>query len=86
MTRFLVILALLVLIGLSIDRGFDRLIAKLRGGMGPRQGPAGSQTGPPTAVTETLVRCSRCGVFVLQTRTVKDGQGRVFCSERCRSG
>lgn len=86
MTRFLVILALLVLIGLSIDRGIDRVIARLRGGTGPRRGAAGPHPGSPTAITETLVRCPRCGVYVPQTRTVKDGQGRVFCSERCRSG
>lgn len=82
MTRFLVILALLVLVGLAIDRGIDRVLAKLRGGSTAHQSPGA----PQTPVTETLVRCARCGVHVPEARTTRDNQGQVVCSERCRTG
>jgi hypothetical protein len=82
-TRFLVLLLLAILLGLAIDRAVSRFAAKLGGG--ERRRAAGDGSSRP-AVTETLVRCARCGVHVPRSRTVTDSRGRIYCSDRCREG
>jgi len=82
MTRFLLIVLLLVILRLA----FKNFTAQLRSsvlGDPPRTVPPKA----PRAVTETLVPCAACGAFVPATRTLKGagGGGEVFCSEECRT-
>jgi len=83
MTRFLLIVLLLVILRLA----FKNFTAQLRSavlGDPPRQT---APPRPPQAVTETLVPCAACGTFVPAGRTLKGagGGGEVFCSEECRT-
>jgi hypothetical protein len=84
MTRFLLIILLLVILRLA----FKNFTAQIRSavlGDPPRQVPPPR---PPQAVTETLVPCAACGTFVPAGRT-RPGAGRggeVFCPEACRTG
>jgi hypothetical protein len=82
MTRFLLVILLLVILRLA----FKNFTAQLRSAV---LGDPPPQTAPPRApraVTETLVPCAACGAFVPSTRTLKaaDGGEEVFCSEECR--
>jgi hypothetical protein len=83
MTRFLLIVLLLVILRLA----FKNFTAQLRSAV---LGDPPRQTAPPKtprAVTETLVPCAACGAFVPAARTLKGagGGGEVFCSEECRT-
>jgi hypothetical protein len=84
MTRFLLIVLLLVILRLA----FKNFTAQLRSavlGDPPRQVPP--PRAPRAAVTETLVPCAACGTFVPANRSLEapGGGGEAFCSEECRT-
>lgn len=83
MTRFLVLLLLLVILGLSINNFVQRLRASLRSGDTRRSVP---RSRPPVERVEQMVRCTVCGTHVPSSRalTGAGGGAEVFCSESCR--
>lgn len=83
MTRFLVILLLIVVLGLSVQNLVQRLRASLGSGDTRRSVP-GSR--PRVERVEEMVRCTVCGTHVPGSRALKSagGEGDVFCSEECR--
>lgn len=84
MTRFFVILLLLVILGLSVNNFVQRLRGSLRGGETRRPVPPGSRS--RVERIEEMVRCTVCGTHVPSSRALKSagGEGDVFCSEECR--
>jgi hypothetical protein len=78
MTRLIVLGLLLVVLWLAW-KSFG-LQLKVSFGQGPGR-PA-----PPAPRAETLVRCVRCGTYVVASRALKaEGAGEeAFCSEECR--
>lgn len=84
MTRFFVILLLLVILGLSVQNFVQRLRASLGGGETRRSVPPASR--PRVERVEEMVRCTVCGTHVPNSRALKSagGGGEVFCSEECR--
>ncbi|HEV8582060.1 MAG TPA: PP0621 family protein [Thermoanaerobaculia bacterium] len=49
-------------------------------------GPAPGRPVPPAsrAASETLVRCARCGIYVVPSSALKGEGEEAFCSEECR--
>lgn len=84
MTRLLVLGLLVVVLWLAVDNLASRLKRALSDGNDQK----GRVPPPRPPVTETLLPCAVCGTYVPATRALKaagGGEGRVFCSEECRS-
>lgn len=76
MSRFIVILLLLIILRLAVKNFTNQLKAAVSPPEPPR---------PPKIAAQTLVQCSKCGVYVDSSRALKGvGEGAVFCSEECR--
>ncbi|HKV12810.1 MAG TPA: PP0621 family protein [Thermoanaerobaculia bacterium] len=84
MTRFIVIVLLLVILWLSVQNFVQRLRASLGGGETRRSVPLSSRS--RVERIEEMVRCTVCGTHVPSSRALKSagGGGEVFCSEECR--
>jgi hypothetical protein len=79
MTRFIVLVLLLVVLWLALKNFTLQLKASLRRELGPPQAPARR-----AERSETLVRCARCGTYTAASRALKGAGEEVFCSEECR--
>lgn len=78
MTRFLLLLLLVIVLG----RAAWRLLA------GIAEGASGVERPGPPAQGVAMVRDPICGTYVVPARALKAGDGaaaRYFCSERCLS-
>ncbi len=98
MVKLLVLVGFLLLLLAALARRVRRLT--WRGGLLPllglglvgwllhqRQEPAPrpAATGPePPRLGGRLQRCAGCGVLLPESRALGDGDGRWFCSPRCR--
>ena len=78
MTRFIVIVLLLIILRLAVKNFTGQLKAAV---FGPPEPPR-----PPQVAAQTLVQCSKCGVYVDSSRALKGVGEVVFCSEECRRG
>lgn len=81
MTRFIVIVLLLIILRLAFKSFTGQLKVAVFGPPEPQR--------PPQVAAQTLVQCSKCGVYVDSSRALKGsgvGEGAVFCSEECRRG
>jgi hypothetical protein len=84
MSRFIVIVLLLIILRLAFKSFTGQLKVAVFGPPEPPRPPKA-----PQVSVQTLVQCSACGVYVDSSRTLKGagvGEGMVFCSEECRSG
>ena len=82
MSRFIVIVLLLIILRLAVKNFSSQLKAAVFGPPEPLRPPK-----PPQVSAQTLVQCSACGVYVDSSRALKGagmGEGMVFCSEECR--
>ncbi len=79
MTRLIILGLLLVVLWLALRNFTLQLKAAVFG-----QAPARPDPPAPPAVTETLIRCARCGTYVAASRSLKGRGDGVFCSEACR--
>jgi len=80
MTRFIVLGLLVVVLWLAL-KNFTLQVKMAFG-----QNPGRREPPSPRAMAETLVRCARCGTYVVASRALKakgDGE-EAFCSEGCR--
>ncbi len=84
MTRILGILLLLVILRLAV-KSFSAQFRISVLGAPPQRRPVAAA--PKQGITETLVPCAACGIYVPATRALKapGGGGEVFCSEECRT-
>jgi hypothetical protein len=80
MSRFIVIVLLLIILRLALKNFTGQLKAAV---FGPPEPPRP----PRVAAAQTLVQCSACGIYVDASRALQAaGEGAVFCSEECRRG
>lgn len=78
MTRLIVLGLLIVVLWLAVKNLTLQLKVSVFGQAPGRPAPPASR-----AASETLVRCARCGVYVIASHALK-GQGEeAFCSEEC---
>lgn len=77
------ILILVLLFWLALEVLFRGLRFFLRRVAEATQIPRRPSPTPAKSVEGKLVRCSRCGVRVLQDRALRGG-AEVFCSEACQ--
>jgi hypothetical protein len=77
MTRVLVLGLLLVVLWLAVKNFALQIKISLSG---PRRPVTPASR---TAVSETLVPCARCGVYVVASRALRGGGDSVFCSAEC---
>jgi len=96
--RLLALAAFLLLLLLALGRRVRRFT--YRGGLLPLLGlglvgwfvhrqqqpaPPPAPAGPtPPRLGGRLVRCAACGVLLPEARALGSGEGRCFCSPRCR--
>lgn len=81
MSRFILIVLLLIILRLAVKNFTGQLKAAVFGTEPARPNPR-----PPQVAAETLVQCSRCGTYVASSRALKapGAEAEVFCSEECR--
>ncbi len=82
MSRFIVIVLLLIILRLAVKS----FTGQLKAAVFPPEPPRPPR--PPQVAAQTLVQCSACGVYVDSSRALKSpgaGEG-MFCSEECRQG
>lgn len=79
MTRLLVLGLLIVVLWLAVKNFTLQLKISVFGPAPSRQVPPASR-----AASETLVRCVRCGVYVVPSQALKGKGEEDFCSEECR--
>ena len=79
MTRLIFVGLLIVVLWLAVKNFTLQVKVSVLGQAPGRPAPPASG-----AVSETLVRCARCGVYLAASRALKgEGEEEAFCSEEC---